>query len=101
VGSTLPASADAGADFESRSLQELIRPEDRSDAQRVCAFIADHPPWWPPGTQTGYHALTLGFVLEEVVQRPTGRPLAVVLHDEIAAPLRVASELRFGVPTTC
>ena len=28
-----------------------ITPEDLGDWDRVCAFIADQPPWWPPGTR--------------------------------------------------
>jgi CubicO group peptidase (beta-lactamase class C family) len=75
-----------------------ITPEDLCDWDRVCAFIADEPPWWPPGTETGYHALTFGFVLGEAVRRATGRTLAAALREEIAAPLGVVDELHFGVP---
>lgn len=75
-----------------------IGPEDLCDWDRVCAFIADQRPWWTPGTMTGYHALTFGFVLGELVRRATGRTLASVLREEIAAPLGVADELCFGVP---
>jgi CubicO group peptidase (beta-lactamase class C family) len=75
-----------------------ITPEELCDWERVCAFIADQPPQWTPGTMTGYHALTFGFVLGEFVQRATGRTLASVLGEEIAAPLGVADELHFGVP---
>jgi CubicO group peptidase (beta-lactamase class C family) len=75
-----------------------IHPADLGDWHRACAYIADQPPWWPPGTRTGYHALTFGFVLGELVRRATGRPLAAALRDEIAAPLGIADELLFGVP---
>jgi CubicO group peptidase (beta-lactamase class C family) len=75
-----------------------ITPDELCDWDRVCAFIADQPPWWPPGTATGYHALTFGFVLGELVRRATGRTLADTLREEIAAPLGVADELHFGVP---
>ncbi len=75
-----------------------ITPEDLCDWERVCAFIAQAPPAWTPGTMTGYHALTFGFVLGEFVRRATGRTLASVLRDEIAGPLGVADELHFGVP---
>jgi CubicO group peptidase (beta-lactamase class C family) len=75
-----------------------ITPGDLGDWDRVCAFIADQPPWWPPGTRTGYHALTFGFVLGELVRRATGRTLAAALREEIAAPLGIADELHFGVP---
>jgi len=75
-----------------------ITPDELCNWDRVCAFIADEPPWWPPGTMTGYHALTFGFVLGETVRRATGRTLASILCEEIAAPLGVADELHFGVP---
>jgi CubicO group peptidase (beta-lactamase class C family) len=75
-----------------------ITPADLGDAGRVSAFIAGQQPWWRPGTMTGYHALTWGFVVGELVRRATGRALAEVLRTEIAGPLRVADELHFGVP---
>ena len=75
-----------------------ITPGDLGDWDRICAFIADQPPWWPPGTRIGYHALTFGFVLGELVRRATGRTLAAALREEIAAPLGIADELHFGVP---
>ena len=75
-----------------------IAPEDLGDWDRVCAFIADQRPWWPPGEATGYHALTFGFVLGEFVRRATGRTLASALREEITAPLGIADELFFGVP---
>ncbi|MDQ6910960.1 MAG: beta-lactamase family protein [Actinomycetota bacterium] len=75
-----------------------ITPEDLGDWDRVCAFIAAQRPWWPSGTRIGYHALTFGFMLGELVRRATGRTFADALRDEIAAPLGVTDELHFGVP---
>lgn len=75
-----------------------ITPADLGQWDRVCAFLAGQRPWWEPGTETGYHALTFGYVLGEVVRRTTGRTLADALRDEIAAPLGVEDELHFGVP---
>ncbi len=75
-----------------------ITPEDLCDWERVCAFIAGQEPWWTPGTETGYHALTWGVLLGELARRATGRTLAQVLRDEVTAPLGIAEEPRFGVP---
>lgn len=75
-----------------------ITPDELCDWDTVCAHVAAQPPWWPPGTATGYHALTFGFVLGELVRRATGRTVAELLREEIAAPLGVAEELHFGVP---
>jgi CubicO group peptidase (beta-lactamase class C family) len=75
-----------------------ITPADLGDAGQVCAFIAGQRPWWTPGTMTGYHALTWGFIVAELVRRATGRTLAEQLRTQIAEPLDVADELHFGVP---
>jgi CubicO group peptidase (beta-lactamase class C family) len=68
------------------------------DWDAMCAAIAASQPAWEPGTQTGYHAQTWGFIVGEVVRRATGRPISQVLRDEVAGPIGVADELYFGVP---
>lgn len=75
-----------------------ITPEGLCDRERMCAWLAAQPPWWPPGTETGYHALTFGFLLDETVRRATGRSLSSVLRSEITEPLGVADEVHFAVP---
>ena len=64
-------------------LWRQIQPADLGDWHLVCAFVADQPPWWPPGTRTGYHALTFGFILGELARRATGRTLAATLREQI------------------
>jgi CubicO group peptidase (beta-lactamase class C family) len=64
----------------------------------MCEVIAGLEPWWRPGEKVGYHAVTFGFVLGEVVRRASGRSIAQVLAEEVAGPLGVADELYFGVP---
>ena len=44
-------------------------------------------PVWPPGTQHGYHAVTFGFLVGEVVRRVSGRSVGTYFREEIAAPL--------------
>ncbi|MCO1660387.1 serine hydrolase domain-containing protein [Pseudonocardia humida] len=72
--------------------------EDLTDWDAVCAVLADTAPVWAPGEGTGYHAVTFGFLLGEVVRRATGKPISQVLAEEVAAPLGVADELFLGVP---
>jgi len=73
---------------------------DICDWNLICARIASFTPWWEPGTRTGYHAYTFGFIMGELIRRATGKPLASVLRDEIGTPLGVASSLHFGMPAT-
>ncbi|HEY9900371.1 MAG TPA: serine hydrolase domain-containing protein [Pantanalinema sp.] len=74
-----------------------ITPETMGDWDRICEAIASSPPLWAPGTQSGYHAMTFGWILGEVLRRVDGRPIARFVHDEIARPLGV-ERLYFGVP---
>ena len=46
----------------------------------------------------GYHALTFGFILGEVVRRVDGRPFGQFVHDEIGRPLGLERQLYFGIP---
>jgi CubicO group peptidase (beta-lactamase class C family) len=57
------------------------------DHERVAELLAAQTPWWPPGTQSGYHALTQGYLIGEVVRRVTGSTLGNVFRTEIAEPL--------------
>jgi CubicO group peptidase (beta-lactamase class C family) len=73
-------------------------PEDLCDWQKMCDVIASARPWWEPGTKTGYHPQTFGYIVGEVVRRATGKPISQILREEVAGPLGVADELFFGVP---
>jgi CubicO group peptidase (beta-lactamase class C family) len=44
-------------------------------------------PSWEPGTQQGYHAVTYGYLVGEVVRRVSGRSVGVYFRDEIGDPL--------------
>ncbi len=53
----------------------------------VVAALARQAPWWEPGTQSGYHALTQGHLIGEVVRRVTGDSIGTFFREEIAEPL--------------
>ncbi|WP_436757241.1 serine hydrolase domain-containing protein [Streptosporangium sp. V21-05] len=73
-------------------------PEDLCDWKGMCAAIADATPWWEPGTRSGYHPQSFGYIVGEIVRRATGTPISQVLREEVAGPLGVADELFFAVP---
>lgn len=64
----------------------------------VVEAIADAEPLWDPGTASGYHARTFGWILGEVVRRVTGRTVGRFLADEIAGPLGL--DFFIGLPET-
>jgi CubicO group peptidase (beta-lactamase class C family) len=49
--------------------------------------LAREEPFWRPGTRNGYHALTFGYLVGEVVRRVSGRSLGAFFRDEVAGPL--------------
>ena len=72
--------------------------EDLTDWDKMCAIIADSEPWWEPGTKIGYHAITWGYIVGEIIRRASGKPIPQVLREEVAEPLGVTNELFFAVP---
>ncbi len=66
------------------------------DRKWMTEQLAAQTPWWQPGTQSGYHALTQGFLLGEIVQRVTGQSLGAFFKAEIATPLD--ADFHIGVP---
>ena len=64
-----------------------ITEEQMYDWRHCCTRLAEQAPWWEPGTASGYHASTQGWLLGELVRRVDGRSLGTFLRDEIAGPL--------------
>ena len=61
----------------------------------MCAALAAQEPWWEPGTQHGYHAITFGYLVGEVIRRITGKTPGTYLREEIAGPLKL--DVHIGV----
>jgi CubicO group peptidase (beta-lactamase class C family) len=70
--------------------------EEALDWDTVTAALADSAPLWEPGTQHGYHALTYGWLVGEVVRRISGKRLGQFFADEVAGPLGL--EFWIGLP---
>ena len=59
---------------------ERITTEDLYDWDKVCALLAAQAPWWEPGSKSGYHAISQGNLVGEVVRRVDGRSVGDVLR---------------------
>ncbi|WDZ82682.1 serine hydrolase domain-containing protein [Micromonospora cathayae] len=75
-----------------------VTPTDFTDWERMCRIVADSELRWAPGTATGYHVWTYGWLVGEVVRRVTGRTVSQVLAEEVTGPLGLAGELFLAVP---
>ncbi|KIW84774.1 hypothetical protein Z517_00162 [Fonsecaea pedrosoi CBS 271.37] len=61
--------------------------EDICDSAKVTALLAEQAPWWVPGTASGYHSFTQGYLVAEIVRRVTGKSLKQFIAEDIAASL--------------
>ncbi|MEU5591782.1 serine hydrolase domain-containing protein [Streptomyces sp. NPDC020298] len=66
------------------------------DWELTTARLAATEPWWEPGTRSGYHALTYGFLVGEVVRRVSGLLPGAFLEREVTGPLGI--DFRIGLP---
>ncbi len=70
--------------------------EDIFDWETMTAALAEQEPWWTPGEQHGYHALTYGWLVGEVVRRIDGRSIGAYFREEFAAPLGLDAHIGLG-----
>ncbi|GAB5488024.1 MAG: EstA family serine hydrolase [Parasphingorhabdus sp.] len=67
-------------------MDEKIEGEALYDWEWMTSALARQAPWWEPGTQSGYHALTQGHLIGEIVRRVTGQTIGNFFRQEIAEP---------------
>jgi CubicO group peptidase (beta-lactamase class C family) len=66
---------------------EKVTIDDVRDFEESAAKLAKQAPWWTPGTASGYHAFTYGFLVGKLVRLTTGKTLTQFVAEEIAGPL--------------
>ena len=76
--------------------EQPITLEDLYDWDKSTALLAAQEPWWEPGTASGYHMLTYGHLIGEVIRRITGQRLGEFFAAHIAGPL--GADFRIGLP---
>jgi CubicO group peptidase (beta-lactamase class C family) len=71
-------------------IRQMIDHADRMlDWDYMVRAIEEARPLHPPGARTGYHGLTFGFLVGEILQRVTGRSFAELVREELVEPLRL------------
>jgi CubicO group peptidase (beta-lactamase class C family) len=80
-------------------LDEQLRIGDMRDLDAVARVLARQKPAWPPGTRHGYHTMSLGLYMQELIRHvdPEHRTLGRFFQDEIAVPLGI--EFYIGLPS--
>jgi CubicO group peptidase (beta-lactamase class C family) len=76
--------------------QEPVALESLADWELCVSLLAAQAPWWDPGTASGYHAVTQGYLVGELVRRVTGQSVGQFFKQEIASPL--GADFHIGLP---
>lgn len=68
-------------------LREKLKTDGIYDWDYMCERLAAEEPFWRPGDRNGYHGLTFGWTVGELVRRASGKSLGTYFRDVIAEPL--------------
>ncbi len=69
------------------AVRDVLPGEALYDWSAMTAALAAEKPWWTPGDSHGYHAVTFGWLVGELVRRVSGRSVGRYFREEIAEPL--------------
>ena len=76
--------------------EQPINVDDLYDWDTATSLLAAQAPWWEPGSASGYHAVTQGYLLGEIVRRITGQTVGQFFAAEVAGPL--GADFHIGTP---
>ena len=78
------------------ALRTPVKPGGLYDWLYMCELIAAHEAFWEPGTRVGYHALTFGFNVGELIRRVTSKSVGENVQEILAEPLDL--DVWIGLP---
>jgi CubicO group peptidase (beta-lactamase class C family) len=78
------------------AIDRSLRPREGLDWATMVGALAEQRPNWEPGSAHGYHAVTFGWLIGEVVRRISGKSLGSFFQAEIAGPLGI--DFWIGLP---
>jgi len=78
------------------AIRQDMPPQSLYDWHAFTRALAETAPWWEPGTRHGYHGLTFGYLVGEVIRRISGTSMGQFFRTEVAGPL--GADFFIGVP---
>jgi CubicO group peptidase (beta-lactamase class C family) len=66
------------------------------DWDAICAKLAAMAPMWPPGSASGYHPVTVGYIAGEIFRRVDGRTIGTAFREDLGGPFGL--DLWIGLP---
>ncbi|KFY28956.1 hypothetical protein V491_00239 [Pseudogymnoascus sp. VKM F-3775] len=76
--------------------QDNMTLEEVCDVEAATDKLARQAPLWAPGTAMGYHAVTQGFLVGELVRRKTGMSIEKFVTEDICRPLGDGADFQLG-----
>lgn len=76
--------------------EKPVTMEDVYDNEAATERLAGQALWWEPGTASGYHPVTQGHLVSELIRRVTGMRAREFIQKEISGPL--GADFQLGVP---
>lgn len=67
--------------------QEPVTVDTLCDWEKATSLLAAQAPWWEPGSASGYHAISQGYLVGEVIRRVSGKTVGQFFVAELAGPL--------------
>lgn len=80
------------------AVRETLPPETLYDFVAMADALAKTEPWWTPGEKHGYHPVTYGFLVGEVIRRVAGKTVGTLFREDVAEPL--GADFHIGLPTS-
>lgn len=78
------------------AVREPLPEKTLYDWDAMVTALAAEPPAWTPGSRNGYHPMTYGFLVGEVIRRISGRSVGQWFREEVAEPLD--ADFQIGLP---
>jgi len=75
---------------------EPVAGHDLYDPDKVAALFETQEPWWEPGSAVGYHAISVGNLMGEIIKRISGKTVGNFFREEIAEPLNIDFHIGLG-----
>jgi CubicO group peptidase (beta-lactamase class C family) len=80
------------------AVRRPLEPADLWQWDRFAGALAAETPWWTPGEGTGYHAITFGHLVGEVIRRISGKTPGTFFREQVAEPL--GADFWIGLPAS-
>ncbi|KJH47873.1 beta-lactamase [Dictyocaulus viviparus] len=80
------------------ALDEPISRDDANNFKKMAYIIAKQKPNWEPGTKSGYHAITFGWIVDQIIRRvdPLHRSVGQFFREEVA--IKYGIDFHIGLP---